>query len=443
MRKYGDKLKPIFLLFTMILTSLGIVFVVNQFKDTSKYVKPVGRAMEVKIVENSTALVNNSDTTIPQKVSEDNQGIVLSTEATNSCAQAIVKIQSYSVCSRSGTADQDYKTGNRSGNTVSKNSTVKLIEVTIPLELFSGSEVKDSNRKITSSTPVYKPAGEQIDEKVANVMLPPGSNINEYKSSVKDRPFSTPYSTAFEQKAETNSEEGEVIVDKKIINKCEHCRNKSNVNPDKSNKISEFMKDILYRPPAEKSQLKASDAVESCSAQDKFVEWTNTNRKACALSTVTVAIELVKSIPDSIWNECKGGVKYDQNGNPIPPSEDCIFPEDIIIKMTSAFGSDRECPDGVCTNAYMNTRNKVALAPVDSSGYSDKVYYTTACKVIIEGKVYTVKCAWDMSHLYKERKFSEYDDLPGVESTPSKDSYTIFLQDEGKRRSGEPEVKIF
>lgn len=438
-----DKLKPIFLLLAMSIASFGIVLLVNQFKDISGYVKPVESAQELKIVENSAALVNNSDTTVAQRVSDDGQGIVLSTEASNSCTQAIVKINSYSVCSRSGSVQKDYKSGTRSGNTVSKNSTVKLIEVVMPLELFSGSDVKDSNRKITSTTPIYKPAGEQIDEKVANVMLPPGTDIYEYKSPVKDRPFSTPYSTAFEQKADTNSEEGEVVVDKKIINKCEHCRNKSNVNPDKSNKISEFMKDSLYRVPAEKSQVKASDAIESCSNQDKFVEWTNTNRKACALSTVTVAIELIKSISDSIWSECKGEVKYDQNGDPIPPSEDCIYPEDIIIKMTSAFGSDKDCPDGICTNAYMNTRNKVAMAPVDSSGYSDKVYYTTACKVIIEGKVYTVKCAWDMSHLYKERKFSEYDDLPGVESTPFKDSYTNFLQEEGTRRSGEPEVKIF
>lgn len=440
---YLDKLKPIFLLFVMTVSSLGIVFVVNQFKDTSKYVKPVEGALEVKIVENSTALVNNSDTTIPQKVSEDNQGIVLSTEATNSCAQAIIKIQSYSVCSRSGTAEEDYKTGNRSGNTVSKNSTVKLIEVTIPLELFAGSDVKDSNRKLTDTTPINLSAGNMFDDKIANGQLPPGVQISEYKPSVKNRPFSMPYSTAFEQKANINSEEGEVVQDKKLGGyKCEHCKNESNVTPHRTNQLSTFMVDILYRTPGEKNQVKAEDAIESCSDKDDFIEWNNNNRKSCALSTVTVAVELIKSIPESIWSECKGGVKYDQNGNPIPPSEDCIFPEDIIIKMTSGFGSDRECPDGVCTNKYMNTRNNVALAPIDANK-TNKQYFTTACKVIIEGKVYTVKCAWDMSHLYKERKFSEYDDLPGVESTPTKDQYTRYLLEEGDRRKDAPEIKIF
>ena len=274
-------------------------------------------------------------------------------------------------------------------------------------------------------------------------MLPPGEQISEYKPSVKDRPFSSPYSTAFEQKASENSEEGEVVVDEKIINECEHCRNKSNVNPDKSNKISTFMKDTLYRSPGEKAQIQESDAIESCSNDDKFETWPASNRKACALGIVTVAIELIKSIPDSVWNECNGVVQYDDEGNPIPPSEDCIYPEDIIVKMTSVFGSDRECPDGVCTNAYMNTRNKIALSPDDSSSYSDKVYYTTACKVIIEGKIYTVKCAWDMSHLYKERKLSEYDDLPDVESTPSSEAYNEFLLEEATRRSGEPSVKIY
>jgi hypothetical protein len=436
------KLKPIFFLLLMSFTTFTLVWTVNQFKDSSQFVSANENTKELNSVEIVSPALNESDDTVPQKVEEDNNPIVLSTMASGECSASVIKIDSYSVCTRSGSAEIDYKDGSRSGNFVSKNSTVELVEVSIPLELFSGSDVKDSNRKITTTTPIYKPAGEQLDPKVANVMLPPGTDIIEYKNPVKDRPFSTPYTTSM---AEQVSEDGEVIVDKKIINKCEECNNPSNVNPDNSNKSSEFIYESLYKAPGEVAAIDTSKAIESCSKDDLFVHWTSpaSDRKACAVSPLAVAVKLVETFSEAIWSGCNGILKYDANGNPIPPSDDCIRPEDIVIKMTSAFGSDKDCPDGVCTNAYMNTRNKVTLMPSESEKYSDKVYYTTDCKVVIEGKRYTVKCAWDMSHLFKERKFSEYDDLPDIEKTPAKEVYKDFLTNEATKRQYEPVVKIY
>lgn len=436
------KFKPIFFLLLMSFVTFTLVWTVNQFKNSSEFVSTKESTKELNSVEIVSPVLNESDSTVPEKVQEDNNPIVLSTIASSQCSASVIKIDSYSVCTRGGSAEIDYKDGYRSGTSVSKNSTVELVEVNIPLELFSGSGVKDSNRKITTKTPIYKPAGEQIDPKVANVKLPPGTNIIEYKNPVKDRPFSTPYTTSM---AEQVSEDGEVIVDKKIINNCEECNNPSNVNPDNSNKSSEFVYESLYKVPGEKATANTSKAIESCTEDDQFVDWPSpaSDRKACAVSPLAVAVKLVETFTEAIWSECKGVLRYDENGNPIPPSDNCIRPEDIVIKMTSAFGSDRECLDGVCTNAYMNTRNKVALMPSESEKYSDKVYYTTDCKVIIEGKRYTVKCAWDMSHLFKERKFSEYDDLPEIEKTPAKEVYKDFLTNEATKRQYEPVVKIF
>ena len=436
-----DKLKPIFLLLVMTVITLCIVFVVNQFKDTSKYVKPVEGAKEVKIVENSVALVSSSDTTVAQRVEEANvEGIVLA-GSIGSCKEAL-KIQSYSVCERSASDSIDVAQGTRSGDMISKDASIILLEAPIPLELLAGSGVKDSNRKLTSTTPVYKPAGEQIDEKLANNILIPGKQIIEYKSWIANRPFSTIFSTIFGNAGKT-SQGGEIVVDKTIRNNCEECRNPSNVNPDKSNKISEFMNDSLYRTPGEKGTVKASDAIESCGQNDRFIDWSNNERKMCHMAPPAATIALIKTgITDGIWNKCRG-LGVDANGNPIPPGDECMFVEDIIIKIGSVFGSDRECPDGVCVNKFMNTRNKIALSPTSASNYSDKVYAVVNCKVAVAGKPFTVKCAWDISHLFKERKFAEYDDLPDIEKTPSVDSYKNFLEEEASRRSSEPMIEIF
>ncbi len=436
-----NNLKSMLLLFSMTVFCVGIIFVVNQF-HSEEYVQQ-GKAQETKTMESEVKLLSEDDTAVAEKVTVDKVATVLSTTDTKECKQATTKITSYSVCERKGSGKVDYKGGSLSGEMVHKNSEVALVEVVVPLELLSGSEVKDSNRKLTSTTPVYKAAGEQIDEKVSNVLLYPGQQIGEYKPAVQDKSFSFDSSTAFEQKSEdSSSSKGEVVVDKKIVNACEHCKNKSNVNPDKSNKISSFMLDILYRIPGEKAKVDEADVIESCSENDRFEEWKNNKHVACVANLATIVVTLVKQISSSTWNECNGVPQYDENGNIIPPSEDCIYPENIVVKMSSVFGSDSDCKDEVCTNAYMNTRNKIALSPKASTTYSDKFYYTTECKVLIEGKPYTVRCAWDMSHLYKERKLAEYDDLPNIEKTPSTDAYNEFLLNEGIRRQSEPSVQL-
>jgi hypothetical protein len=439
------KIKPILLLFTLSFVALLFVVVINYLKGDSKPILLNQQTQELVIVENPSEISNSMDTSTIKKVEESEEGLVLNAvDTSKGCTSAKIKIQSYSVCNAQGGTPVDYKSGHRSGTRVSKNAKIELVEVSVPLELLSGSNVKDSNRKLTSTTPIYKAAGEQFDEKIANVQLPPGQNIIEYTSPVQDSPFATPYSTAFGQKPDQKTEEGDIVVDQKLVNACEHCNNKSNVNPDKSNKIATFLMNKTHRYPGQLEKVDAQKAIEDC-GQAQFIDWPSSSRKACNYWITQALVDIIQDIADYKWNECNRPDKYDANGNLIPRSEDCIYVEDIIVVMNSPFGSDKECPDGVCTNAFMNTRNKVAMYPAAAGKYSDKVYYTTACKVRIEGIVgsSTVKCAWDFSHLYKERKLSEFDDIPKLEATPSKDEYTKFLTDEASKRSGETPVKIF
>ncbi len=436
MKRVFEKLKPVLLLLSMSLVSFGIVWVVNQFKK-----EPIDTEIQsnYEISKNLQAQVENViDTSQPEKIGEvrivnsntniQTTGEILGEENV-SCGSAI-NIESQSICYRAQENEGlvDYQDGTRSGDKVSKESEIKLVSVTVPLELFSGMEVADSNRKITSETPTYKAAGEQVDDITANAELPPGNQIDTYKDSTEDKPFTTSYSVGRGTDTSADiSEEGKIGVNSKLENQCdsEEYNNKSNVTPTKSNARSEFMLDTYRYPNEKKVEEEQLEVIEQCNeSKDKFIAW-DTDLKGCYDSLWSRAISFIQTFDDLFWNKC------------LIDEEECVSVEDIVIIMASPFGSDEACGEtGVCTNSYMDRRNKIAQSP--SADTSGKTYYTTDCGVIIEGKSYTVKCAWDMSHLYKELKVSEFDDIPNVESTPTPEEYNNFLQNNVKGKRNNP-----
>lgn len=425
------KLKPIFLLLSMSLVSIGFVWVTNEVKGIEKSDLQEGSITQPQQVANEIVEQQNIDSSTPSEVSNKVEYVLGSTttDPNNMCPSGTINISSDSVCSRNADSAVDYTGGVRVGTRVSKSAQIILSAVTVPLELFSGMNVKDSNRLITLRTPTFKAAGEQFDSTSANVLLPPGTQIDEYKPWVEDKPFTTNYSLSFSQKLDTPSEEGKIGVDTKLTNDCEQCNNNSNVNPDKSNKVSEFMLDTTYRTPGEKETITGEDAIESCNEEkDQFIPW-ESQYKGCYLSVIQSLVAIFQTFDDAFWNRCTASSEDDAN---------CIYVEDIVVIMESPFGSDRDCTNGTCTNAYMSTRNNSALEP--STNSSGKVYYTTPCRAIIAGADHSITCAWDMSHLFKERKLNELDDLPTIESTPSAGEYNDFLLDkvQGTRGSAVP-----
>jgi len=435
MKNVIEKLKPVFLLLGLTVLCIGIVWVTRQFKDVFASQLDYGIAQQVPVsIETISKENNTTDTSQPSKVEKDSEGYVYaaSTSSDSMCPSSTINISSQSVCSKDSSGEVDFSKGTRSGDVVSKSSKVILSQVTVPLELFSGMEVKDSNRLITSKTPTFKAAGEQMDETLVNTQLPPGTQISEYNSWTADKPFTTDYKLGFSSKSDEPTNEGEIGVDKKLLNECEECNNKANINPDKSNKMSEVMLDKTYRTPGEKAKVKEADVIESCSKNNStFIPW-NSEFEGCYLSIVERLVALFQTIGDGLWGKCTSD----------PPSEDCVYVEDIVIIMASPFGSENDCIDSTCTNAYMNIRNKSALEP--SASGSNKTYYTTECKAFIERKERNILCAWDMSHLFKERKVSELDDIPTLDSTPSDGAYKQFLQNQvnGKRGSASDAIQL-
>ena len=428
MKKVIEKIKPILLLLAMSLICVLMVFVVNQFKREPEMNEVTAQEVSISPVAESTSI----DTSKPEEVKVE--PVQESSEVlgdTFSCGGNAVHIASESTCIRNGSGSVDYEIGaTRTGTLVRKNATIELFSVKVPLELFSGMEVADSNRKITTETPTYKAAGEQIDDITANSQLPPRKQIDEYKPSDEDKPFTTDYSVGVGTDNGTEiSEEGRVGVDKKLTNECdgEEYNNKSNVTPTKSNGRSELMYDTYRYPNEKKVQQEERRTVESCNeGSNTFIEWESTF-SGCRISFGPRLISFIKDIDDRLWNEC------------LLNQEDCVEVTDLVLIMASPFGPDNGCDEnGACTNAYMIRRNHAIQAPTSTS--SGKTYYTTDCDVRIDGRPYTIKCAWDMSHLYKELEVSKYDDIPNVESTPTPGEYNEFLQTQvkGKRKEEIP-----
>jgi len=428
MKKVIEKIKPILLLLAMSLICVLMVFVVNQFKREPEMNEVTAQEVSISPVAESTSI----DTSKPEEVKVE--PVQESSEVlgdTFSCGGNAVHIASESTCVRNGSGSVDYEIGaTRTGTLVRKNATIELFSVKVPLELFSGMEVADSNRKITTETPTYKAAGEQIDDITANSQLPPRKQIDEYKPSDEDKPFTTDYSTGVPTDDGTQiSDQGEVGVDKKLTNECdgEEYNNKSNVTPTKSNGRAELMYDTYRYPNEKKLQEQEKKNMESCNeGNNTFIEW-ETSFQGCYISFGARLVSFIKSIDDILWDEC------------LLDKESCVYAEDIVLIMASPFGPDNGCDEnGACTNAYMNRRNNTMKAPASTS--SGKTYYTTDCEVAIDGVRRTVKCAWDMSHLYKELEVSKYDDIPNVESTPTPGEYNEFLQTQvkGKRKEAIP-----
>lgn len=422
MKKIINKLKPIFLLVGLSLTTFAIVSFTNFVLNQPQSCNSVSLNIEQVRGANDTVVPTSAetDTSLPSVIQEyeDSTGAVLSetVESPDGCLSKY-NINSISKCLTQSTEDVDLEEKeDEEGNVVSANATIHLVYIPIPLELFSGMNVLDSNRLIEKEDPVFKSGGEQIDEETANNMLPPGTQIEEYKPWVEDDPFGLEYFLELQADGAHDTELGNIVIDKKIPNDCEDCNNSSNPTPEKSNNISDFMQDSLYRYPGQKEEIKeagASDSIEACSPEDRFEVWDSNQFLACKMSLA----ELIKAWLESLKDLYLGN----KNG---------VNPADIILIMSSPFGSNEDCPDGFCTNSYMDIRYSTAIAPDQEE--RGKFYYLTGCKALIQGELYDIPCAWDMTHLYKEKEFSSFDNIPTEEEIPTDDEYNDFFLNDVK-----------
>jgi len=295
---------------------------------------------------------------------------------------------------------------------VSGDSEIKLTEVTVPVRLLSGIySVENSNRELTYRNPVYKPAGEQFNNKQILIKSTPGEGNAEMKKNIIDNAVKKEaYSTKYVLSAGAKESDGDVLVNQYASNDCgSKCNNDANSNPDKSNKAGEYFKNINYRYPGQKDTGKSSNSITIDGiCNNTSPAEIDTDTKVGCLSVWHAIIGAIGSIfPSSDWTNCSAG------------KEGCVNSEEIVVKMSPMFEG---------TNGFTTTRNKVAMDPGSSNSYKS-VYVMTPCDILVGNKTAHVKCAWDMSYIFDERKVAEFDDV-GKSETPTEVEYIKFLQGE-------------
>lgn len=413
-KKIFEKLKPIFLLVGMSLATVAIVILSNLFIEkpkvavNSEFLISYLQANE----ESETMLVESDiDTSTPLEVVEipssgDSETLGVSTAG----CEAKYLINSISICKTEQQINrQEEEKEDENGNMISPKATIFLSKVTAPLELFSGMNVIDSNRLIDKEDPIFKAGGEQIDETTANIMLPPGKQIDIYKPYKEDVQFGIEYILQFMGGGERDRQEGKMVVDKKNPNDCEDCNNSSNPTSEKSNKLSDFMQDSNFRYPGQKEKMKEDPPeIETCDGEDRFEWWTCNAVVICKMTVGQQLLALLQSMKEIF----------------LPRT---MSADSIILIMSSPFGAVEDCPDEFCTNSYLDVRMATTLPP--SQDGRKKVYYLTECEAIIQGdpEPYVIPCAWDFTHLYAEKDFASVDNIPTIEEGMTDDEYNDFL----------------
>ncbi len=361
----------------------------------------------------------------PEKVTKDTSGVLgasSGTCTTNKLYQAGV------TCAESNNGfSADGK------NFVASEIEIEMSVVNAPLVILSGSSksaIKDSNRDLTSDSPIYKPGGEQFTVNQALIYTAPGEESQTMKEKLTTgvetkTNFGTKYNVSTSE-SDANAD-GEVVINKYVASDCVECNNPSNPTPEKSNTIAKLLKGSSNYPNQEKIEA-AEEAQATTITIDKMcedkqdIEMGSISTPACVSTWNVMAGALASLFPSSSWGSCD------------PENDDnCISSGSLVVKMSPMFKE---------TNAYMEARNKKLVDPKSSSTYG-ATYVMTPCKAVIKKKgtdivmaSVSVKCAWDLSYLFFERDAAENDDNPGSHDTPSKEAYMEYLEKDSSARAG-------
>ncbi len=357
--------------------------------------------------DNTPVFLDMSEDGTITDVTPKTKGNVLGT----ACGNAVNKYAGTEACTIPGTKDNVSFTG-----WVSSKANVEIVSITVPIRLLSGIySVKDSNRNLTYENPVYKPAGEQFNEKQILIKSTPGEGNKEMKEDIiEDSVTKKAYSTEYTVSTEAVDGGDEVTIASYATNDCgEKCNNLDNSNPDKSNNASKKFNRIFYSYPGQKDKDVVSGDISIEGECNNVLPANIDSAIPGCFDTGQFLLGLFGSVfPSSDWTNCGEN------------EEGCINAEDIVLKISPMFED---------TNRYTNTRNKTAMDPVSASTY-ESVYVMTPCQINVANKPVNVKCAWDMSYIFEERKAAEFDDVGGSD-TPTHEEYVRFLQRESSTRT--------
>jgi len=380
----------------------GTTIIDNSYDYTSKFF----------IIEDDGDITNVT----PEKVSNDNSVLGTNTASSGGCttqnlstsdAKCIKSENSFSINGKSFMA---------------ADVTITMTSIKAPLVLFSGSgstQIANSNR---NNSGIYKPAGEQYDERQILVNTTPGEDHDAMLAKLDAEPVKTNFGTQYTiatAEAQDSASKGDIVVDKFIDDDCEACKNVSNPNPKKSNDVSKKIADLKFMPPSSSNEAEESEEtieiISECEEYRNMSLLSLINPTVCSNASLAFLGSLSSLFPSHDWNQCN-------------PEEDtgCVSASNLVVKMSPLFKE---------TNRYMGLRNSSAMDPKVGETYTP-VYVLTSCRALITNKDtgssigVDVKCVWDMSYLFYENAASAYDEDPKTNNIMSDEEYMEYLKNE-------------
>lgn len=306
---------------------------------------------------------------------------------------------------------------------VSAEASIEMTEIYAPLWVLVGSfNIKNSDGEIDDETQYIPSANKVVKEKLLEVNLPPGELHDEVvNNAVNDPKNKTPYSVEYSVSVNDGDEATDTMTVKETAdNNCgDDCDSDASTNPRQSNESSKVLKGAFYDFPGQTE--------EDTNTQILQVEGICQNVDESLVIGISVCknrLKLISGIistlfPSSDWTQCKNS---NSNDDPDDNDDGCIKAETIAVKISPMFKE---------TNAFTGTRTKIAMDPESASDYKT-VYVVTNCHANVASRDVIVKCMWDMSYLFNERKAAEFDDL-GESETPTEEEYKAILARESTR----------
>lgn len=351
--------------------------------------------------------IEQSSESLQPKLKEDEVKAV--SNSNGLCGSPVVVYDGTENCSGGGSVDVDFSQrngGQRSGTVVySKDLSLKISKITIPLGVLSGTDMGSSNIKITNEAFILPAASSLFVDRHEDVGRLPGSSKVEV---VEYDTWATMGQVSFSE-LEEPSQESQVVVDEYVPSNTQECATCS-TNSDKSEKIGELVNNRTL-PPGHSSDVETDIAVLMCKDEDSIS--VSPTGVACIDEEFSILKRVTAIFSGSDWEQCNE-LEYDEEGNLISDGR-CIDIENVVLDLSGIF----------------ENTNRGYKKFVDNNMYPDREYncelaITFPAWVEIDGKgIYKISAKINVPYECW-RKNQEFDDTNS--ETPSDRGLKAFIE---------------
>lgn len=375
-------------LFGFISISISKKIQIKEYNITSNTAQ-ISETLEPKIREDEVKAVSN------------NNGI---------CGSPVVIYDDNQNCLGGGSVDIDYSENNggrKSGTMVySKELSLKVSKVTIPLGVLSGSDIPTTNIKLTKDSYLLPSASSLFTDRHEDVRRAP---FTSKVVAVEYDTWATKGKVSFSELDEP-SQEANIVVDEYAPSNTERCATCS-TNPDKSEKIAKVVNDRSL-PPDQNGEVEAQLPVLMCKGEDSVT--VNPTGVSCIDEEYSILKRVTAIFSGSDWEECNK-VEYDDEGNIISDGR-CIDIEDIVLDLSGIFEN---------TNTAYKQIVDSQMHP--GNNYNGELALTFPAYVEIDGRgIYKVSAKINVPYEYW-RMSQEFDDIEENE-TPTSAGIKAFIK---------------